>query len=116
MMSYPIAKANAGSGKTMAFLLPGIVQLYNQVAAKKRVMNKPSVLVMAPTRELALQIQEVAYNVCTFGVYPFPLLTSFQYLKGTAVKVVCCYGGENKGQQIRSLRQGIAFTFHTGLY
>lgn len=58
-----------GSGKTLAFLLPLIQQLNPEI------QNKVQVLIMAPSRELALQIENV-----------------FKSLK-TGYKVNCCYGG-----------------------
>jgi superfamily II DNA/RNA helicase len=58
-----------GSGKTLAFLLPIIQQLHPEI------QNKVQVLIMAPSRELALQIETV-----------------FKSLK-TGFKVNCCYGG-----------------------
>ena len=58
-----------GSGKTLAFLLPLISQLNPDV------QNKVQALVLAPSRELALQIEAV-----------------FKSLK-TGYKVNCCYGG-----------------------
>ena len=56
-----------GSGKTLAFLLP----LLSQLKAEERVQA----LVVAPSRELALQIEAVFRSL------------------GTGMKVSCCYGG-----------------------
>lgn len=47
-------------------------------------------LVLCPTRELAQQVQTVA----------------FQYGRNTNVKSVCIYGGAPKGPQIRELEKG----------
>ncbi len=58
-----------GSGKTLAFLLP-LIQLLNP-----EITNKVQALILAPSRELALQIETV-----------------FKSLK-TGHKVNCCYGG-----------------------
>lgn len=58
-----------GSGKTLAFLLPIINQLNSAIT------DKAQVLILAPSRELALQIETV-----------------FKSLK-TGFKVNCCYGG-----------------------
>lgn len=58
-----------GSGKTLAFLLPLINQLNPEI------QNKVQALILAPSRELALQIESV-----------------FKSLK-TGFKVNCCYGG-----------------------
>lgn len=56
----------------------------------------PIVLVLAPTRELAVQIQEEAVK---FGLR-------------TNIKTTCIYGGAPKGPQIRDLRRGgLSFPF-----
>ena len=47
----------AGSGKTLAFLIPSIELLYR---AKYKPRNGTGVLVISPTRELAMQIYSVA--------------------------------------------------------
>jgi ATP-independent RNA helicase DbpA len=64
-----IVLSPTGSGKTLAFLLPVVHQLNPQIT------NKVQALIMAPSRELALQIESV-----------------FKSLK-TGFKVNCCYGG-----------------------
>ena len=67
--------AMTGSGKTCGYLLPGIVHVNHQPYLERG--DGPIVLVLAPTRELAQQIQEVANdfgrtsrikNTCVFGV------------------------------------------------
>lgn len=57
-----------GSGKTLAFLIPLIHQLQREI-------SRTQVLIIAPTRELALQIQSVLRNLA-FGL-----------------NIECCYGG-----------------------
>ena len=52
--------AQTGSGKTCGFLLPGIVHINHQPYLERG--DGPIVLVLAPTRELAQQIQEVKAN------------------------------------------------------
>ena len=47
----------AGSGKTCGFLLPGMLHIN---ATRKDPRAGPTVLVLAPTRELAVQIKEEA--------------------------------------------------------
>lgn len=47
-------------------------------------------LVLAPTRELAQQVQQVAYD----------------YGKSSRIKSTCVYGGAPKGPQIRDLERG----------
>jgi len=53
----------------------------------------PIVLILAPTRELAVQIQEESRK---FGLR-------------SGVRSTCIYGGAPKGPQIRDLRRGILF-------
>lgn len=55
-----IGIAQTGTGKTLAFLLPALVHIEHQ-PLPRRERNGPTVLIMAPTRELAQQIErEVA--------------------------------------------------------
>ena len=72
--------ANTGTGKTAAFLLP----LINKVLLNP----KQRVLILAPTRELAIQIQE---EFKTFS-------------KGLNMYSVCCVGGMSIGLQMRDLK------------
>ena len=53
-----IAVAETGSGKTLAYLLPAIVHINSQPYLEPG--DGPIVLVLAPTRELAVQIQQEA--------------------------------------------------------
>lgn len=72
--------ANTGTGKTAAFLIPLI---------NKAILNPDEqILIMAPTRELAIQIDEE--------------LKSF--IKGLKIFSVCCVGGAYIGKQISELR------------
>jgi ATP-dependent RNA helicase DDX5/DBP2 len=74
-----------GSGKTLGFLVPAVVHAINQPAG-----GGPVVVVLAPTRELAQQIDRVA-----------------QQLGGLAnIRSVCLTGGAPKGPQIRALENG----------
>lgn len=66
-----ILLANTGSGKTLAFLLP-VVQSLDKT-------NKTTqALIIVPSRELALQIEQVYRSL------------------GTGMKVTCCYGGHKR--------------------
>jgi len=63
--SNVIALAKTGSGKTAAFVLPILQKLLNQ----KKVRNIISVLILVPTRELALQVDETFQKIGTsFGL------------------------------------------------
>lgn len=81
--------AQTGSGKTLAFLLPAVIHILAQSELKRG--DGPICLVLAPTRELAVQIQEECIK---FGT-------------STGIKSTCCYGGVPKGEQIRALRNGV---------
>merc|ERR1719331_144794 len=87
--------AETGSGKTLAFLLPAIVHINAQPYLSKG--DGPIVLVMAPTRELAVQIQEECQK---FG-------------KSSKIKNTCCYGGVPKHQQARDLGDGVEIVIAT---
>ncbi|XP_026680008.1 ATP-dependent RNA helicase DBP2-like [Diaphorina citri] len=87
--SNMVGVAQTGSGKTLAYMLPAIVHINHQSQLKPG--DGPIVLVLAPTRELAQQIQEVARD---FG--------SSTYLRST-----CVYGGASKGPQVRGIMSQI---------
>eukprot|EP00440_Ansanella_granifera_P013131 gb/GFBE01014269.1/.p1 GENE.gb/GFBE01014269.1/~~gb/GFBE01014269.1/.p1 ORF type:complete len:493 (+),score=87.29 gb/GFBE01014269.1/:1-1479(+) len=87
--------AETGSGKTLAFLLPAIVHINAQPFLKRG--DGPIVLVLAPTRELAVQIQEECIR---FG-------------KSSKIKNTCCYGGTQKGDQRRDLAEGVEIVIAT---
>ncbi|HMO16307.1 MAG TPA: DEAD/DEAH box helicase [Pirellulaceae bacterium] len=80
--------AQTGTGKTAAFALP-ILDYLGQEEQKVR-SNRPLVLVLAPTRELALQIGE-----------------SFEtYGRHLRLRCVLVYGGVNQASQVRALNRG----------
>jgi ATP-dependent RNA helicase DDX5/DBP2 len=87
--------AQTGSGKTLAFLLPAVVHINAQPAMKPG--DGPVVLVLAPTRELAAQIQE---ECSRFG-------------SSSGIKSVCVYGGVSKGPQARDLQRGVEIVIAT---
>jgi len=81
--------AMTGSGKTLAYMLPAFVHIANQRPLSRG--EGPIVLVLAPTRELAQQIQSVARD---FG-------------SCARARNTCIFGGSPKGPQIRDLERGI---------
>lgn len=85
-----ICIAKTGSGKTCGFLLPSLHQ-HMQSGRANRGFRKPVLLVLAPTRELAVQIMEETRK---FG-RPFGAIS------------VCCYGGSSKYPQIAALERGV---------
>jgi len=90
-----IGIAATGSGKTCAFLLPGMVHINAQPHLKRG--DGPVMLVLAPTRELAVQIKEECDK---FG-------------GSSGIKNVCVYGGAPKGPQQRALREGVEIVIAT---
>ncbi|XP_041859099.1 probable ATP-dependent RNA helicase DDX17 [Melanotaenia boesemani] len=87
--------AQTGSGKTLAYLLPAIVHINHQPYLERG--DGPICLVLAPTRELAQQVQQVAYD----------------YGKSSRIKSTCVYGGAPKGPQIRDLERGVEICIAT---
>eukprot|EP00979_Chaetoceros_neogracilis_P008028 scaffold1757_cov208-Chaetoceros_neogracile.AAC.1 len=85
-----ICIAKTGSGKTCGFLLPTI-HLHQASGASSRGFRKPVLLVLAPTRELAIQIME---ETSKFG-------------RVMGITAVCCYGGSPKYTQISALQRGV---------
>lgn len=79
-----IGQAQTGTGKTAAFSLPLLSQL--DLSSKDT-----QILVLAPTRELAIQVAEA------MQVYA-------RYLKG--FHIIPIYGGQNIGIQLKQLRRG----------
>jgi ATP-dependent RNA helicase DDX5/DBP2 len=81
--------AETGSGKTLTYCLPAIVHINAQPLLAPG--DGPIVLVLAPTRELAVQIQQ---EIAKFG-------------KSSRIRNTCVYGGVPKGSQIRDLSRGV---------
>lgn len=78
-----IAKAPTGTGKTFAFGIPMVEHIDPESSAVQA-------LVLAPTRELAIQIQDELRDLCAFK---------------EGVRVVCLYGGQPIEKQITQLKK-----------
>ncbi|XP_055599926.1 uncharacterized protein LOC129749092 isoform X2 [Uranotaenia lowii] len=89
--------AQTGSGKTLAYMLPAIVHIANQKPLQRG--EGPVVLVLAPTRELAQQIQTVVRD---FGSHTKP-----------QIRYTCIFGGALKGPQVRDLERGVEVVIAT---
>ncbi|CAN8002826.1 unnamed protein product, partial [Ixodes hexagonus] len=87
--------AQTGSGKTLAYILPAIVHITHQPYLQRG--DGPMALVLAPTRELAQQIQQVAAD---FG-------------KASRIRNTCVFGGAPKGAQLRDLERGVEICIAT---
>lgn len=82
-----VGVAATGSGKTLAFLLPA----FSYIVERGIKAGSPTFLVMAPTRELAVQIEAEA--------------SKFGWNSG--IWTACLYGGSPKGKQAHEIRQGV---------
>lgn len=78
-----IGQAQTGTGKTAAFALPLLQNFQPQ--------KQPQALILAPTRELALQVAD----------------SMSEYGKHLRVRVLAVYGGQPYGPQIGSLKRGV---------
>eukprot|EP00929_Paragymnodinium_shiwhaense_P111614 TRINITY_DN7993_c0_g1_i1.p1 TRINITY_DN7993_c0_g1~~TRINITY_DN7993_c0_g1_i1.p1 ORF type:complete len:584 (-),score=126.09 TRINITY_DN7993_c0_g1_i1:315-2066(-) len=96
-----IGLAQTGSGKTLAFLLPAIVHIEAQTPLRTSKLPPvtPIALVLAPTRELAVQISDEAQKVL------FNSETG-KHVTSKGVNAVVVYGGGNKRQQQEKLFEG----------
>ncbi|NWG07166.1 MAG: DEAD/DEAH box helicase [Chloroflexi bacterium] len=78
-----IGQAQTGTGKTAAFALPILQNFQPQ--------RQPQALILAPTRELALQVAD----------------SMIEYGKHLHVRVLAVYGGQPYGPQIGNLKRGV---------
>lgn len=86
-----LATAQTGTGKTLAFLIPAIEQMTHERC------NQVQVLVLLPTRELAIQVNE-----------------QYEQLRSkTLSKAALVIGGVSEKSQIKSLRAGSALVIAT---
>ncbi|XP_056636456.1 probable ATP-dependent RNA helicase DDX43 isoform X2 [Diorhabda sublineata] len=90
-----IGIAQTGTGKTLAFLLPALIHIDGQTTTREQ-RKGPAVLVMAPTRELALQIDKE--------------IKKYQYKN---INSVCIYGGGNRREQVQVVTDGVDIVIAT---
>ncbi len=79
-----LGEAQTGTGKTAAFGLPALAQIDTSI-------RKPQLMVLAPTRELAIQVAEAIESFA-------------KNIKG--LKVATLYGGQSYGPQFSQLERG----------
>ena len=84
-------QAHTGSGKTAAFLVAAYNRLLNEPAMPQRRAQDPRMVVIAPTRELAVQIEKDARQI---GVH-------------TDIRLALIYGGVDYDKQRATLRAGV---------
>ena len=85
-----IGRAQTGTGKTAAFLVSIINDLLNNPITTQRFRGEPRALILAPTRELAIQIENDARDLVKFS----------------QLKVVTLVGGVDFDKQRKQLDQG----------
>lgn len=81
-----LAASKTGSGKTLAYLVPAVQRLYRHKALSKQ---DPRILVVTPTRELAMQVYQ----------------ESKKLLAGAMHKPTLLIGGENFNNQVKALKK-----------
>jgi ATP-dependent RNA helicase RhlE len=86
-----IGIAQTGTGKTAAFALPIIHQLVTSKTRRDAGVRPVQVLILASTRELAIQIHESFKNYGAFA----------------SIRATTIYGGVGQQPQVRALRQGV---------
>ncbi|XP_064453838.1 probable ATP-dependent RNA helicase DDX43 isoform X7 [Mirounga angustirostris] len=84
-----IGVAQTGTGKTLSYLMPGFIHLDSQPVIRGK-RSGPGMLVLTPTRELALQVEAECSK------YSYKVLKS-----------VCIYGGGDRNGQIQDLKKGV---------
>lgn len=90
-----IGIAQTGTGKTLAFLLPAMIHIDSQPVPREE-RTGPSCLVLAPTRELAQQIEREARKYNYRGI-----------------RCVCIYGGGSRREQIQTVNLGVEIVIAT---
>jgi len=85
-----IGVSKTGSGKTLAYILPAVVHINAQLLLKHG--EGPIVLILAPTRELVMQIDQ--------EINKFSRSSSYATIKHCAV-----YGGQKRERQLMQLRR-----------
>ncbi|XP_070697534.1 probable ATP-dependent RNA helicase DDX43 [Pempheris klunzingeri] len=90
-----IAIAQTGTGKTLAYLLPGFIHMDGQPVPRAE-RGGPGMLVLTPTRELALQIE-----------------TECKKYRYKGYKSICIYGGGDRRGQINLVKGGVDIVIAT---
>ncbi|NEN04833.1 DEAD/DEAH box helicase [Diaminobutyricibacter tongyongensis] len=93
-----LGRGRTGSGKTIAFGAPLVEKLMENGGGKKRQMGrKPRALILAPTRELALQIDRTVQPIArSVGLFTTQI-----------------YGGVPQGRQVGALQRGVDIVIGT---
>jgi len=85
-----VATAQTGTGKTLAFSLP-IIEILGRAGSGNQTVSKPQVLVLTPTRELAIQIYEAFTAIAV----------------NTGIRAAVVVGGMSEQKQLQAMRRGV---------
>jgi superfamily II DNA/RNA helicase len=86
-----LGRGKTGSGKTLAFSIPMIARLAGALSGGKRRPGRPVGLILAPTRELATQIDAVVAPLA----------------KAYGMTTTTIFGGVSQGRQVTALKAGV---------
>lgn len=86
-----IGQAQTGTGKTAAFALPMLAKINPEI-------NQPQLVVLAPTRELAIQVAEAFQAYAAFS---------------DRIRILPVYGGSSYDHQLRQLKRGVQIVVGT---
>lgn len=86
-----LALAATGTGKTAAFSLPLLTRIATERGGRRASGQGPEVLILVPTRELAMQVAEAVHR----------------YGKPLGLMALAVYGGASMELQVRALRRGV---------
>jgi len=86
-----IGIAETGSGKTLAFAIPALVHIQSRIKIEGKAKRGPIMLIVAPTRELAMQSEVVLEEAA----------------KSVKMRSLCVYGGVPKYSQRDALKKGV---------
>ncbi|MFB2583184.1 DEAD/DEAH box helicase [Herbiconiux sp. P15] len=86
-----LGRGKTGSGKTLAFSIPMVARLGGELAGGKRRPGRPVGLILAPTRELATQIDAVVAPLA----------------KAYGMTTTTIFGGVSQGRQVTALKAGV---------
>jgi superfamily II DNA/RNA helicase len=89
-----LVSSQTGSGKTAAFVLPGLQRLRTASALPGK---GPRMLVLVPTRELAMQVQKATHGYCS----------------GQKLQTACLVGGVPFGRQLPQVRKAVDIVIAT---
>jgi len=89
-----LVSSQTGSGKTAAFVLPGLQRLRTAPALPGK---GPRMLVLTPTRELAMQVQKATHGYCS----------------GQKLQTACLVGGVPFGKQLPQVRKAVDIVIAT---